>query len=508
MAKSYYNNKKLILDTQFHLDEYKHELHGSSIKLIDPKVPIIVPFFRYLYRIKEAILNNQPLPYYEIFQEGGRHSGKTMSVNILLRDLFLAQKNVQIISIVDAVNKVKDTIFKDIYTLIADARFKIGVPLTRKEVNLTTNTIGNAFSDNTYIQCMGVIKTGTNEKIPLKGFHQVDRDYLVVHFEESNQIAVEIKDAIQMAVRSHKVPYTHMVFIHSCNPENINNKSTIRVLKEFPENENELRNKGFQLKATPNNRTLYTRTNYRINPTLKQFIIDKIEAYKDFNYPQWRVWSLGLAGTGSGAVFADYLPNLVPYHESFPNLSEEIVGGLDFGYVKDATALVLCGRDDEGNVVVFFEYYFENSRKTKFNVIQNAQNIMLALQDQARRHSILNEPFTIYCDTADYAYMSVCDEIAYQYGMGHINFVPTKKIALDLRVGLLLKLINTNSLSIRNSCYNLIREISIAKYDEASTTNLKLLGKNDHCLDAFFYGIQIWLENNRLSDGVWERVLK
>lgn len=488
--------------TNYFLELYRRSNHGHT-KNFNSKIPTIIPFYRYLYLVKRAILRNEPLPFYEIFQEGGRHAGKSMSVNILIRDLYLIQKNVQIISIVDTVNKVNDSIFKDIYGLVADAKPDFG----KRECNLTQKTIGNPLSSPTYVQCMGVFKTGTNEKVPLKGFHQVDRDYLIVHFEESNQIPLEVKDAIQMAVRSYKVPYDHIIFIHSCNPENINNPSTVKVLKEFPESETELREKGFQLLAKPDERTLYTRTNYRINPMLEEFIINKIEAMRDYNYPQWRVWSLGLAGTGSGAVFADYLPNLVPYHESFPNLSEEIVGGMDFGYVKDATALVLCGRDEEGNVVVFFEYYFENSKKTKFNVIQNAQAFILAIKQQALRHRILTEPFTIYCDTADYAYMSVCEEVANQMGMGHISFVPTKKIPLDIRIGLLLKLINTNSLSIRGSCFNLIREISIAKYDEKSTTVLKLQGKNDHCLDAFFYGIQIWLEGNKLNDGVWQRVL-
>ena len=77
------------------------------------------------------------------------------------------------------------------------------------------------------------------------------------------------------------------------------------------------------------------------NPFLEQSIKDELYRLKDVDENYWRVYGLGLQGTGQDSVFSNF-----KIIDEVPGKANLISYGLDFGYSIDPTAVVGVYKDE------------------------------------------------------------------------------------------------------------------------------------------------------------------
>jgi phage terminase large subunit len=82
-------------------------------------------------------------------------------------------------------------------------------------------------------------------------------------------------------------------------------------------------------------------SDHRHNPFLSQKTRDKIEALKDVDIEQWRVYARGLTGKITGLVLNNW-----HICEKIPENARLIAAGLDFGFTNDETGCVLVYREN------------------------------------------------------------------------------------------------------------------------------------------------------------------
>jgi len=82
-------------------------------------------------------------------------------------------------------------------------------------------------------------------------------------------------------------------------------------------------------------------SDHRHNPFLSTQTKEKIEAIKDLDEEQWRVYARGLTGKITGLIFSNWF-----ICEDVPAGAKLIAAGLDFGFTNDETGFVLVYRQD------------------------------------------------------------------------------------------------------------------------------------------------------------------
>jgi len=221
-------------------------------------------------------------------------------------------------------------------------------------------------------------------------------------------------------------------------------------------------------KVIPRDDAEFHRTNFMDNPFLEQSIKDELYRLKDVDENYWRVYGLGLQGTGQDSVFSNF-----KIIDEVPGKANLISYGLDFGYSIDPTAVVGVYKD-EYNIYID-EVMYERG---------------LTNQDVAEKLKGIVQRNEVICDSAE------PKSIEELYRMG-INSKPATKGRDSIQNG--IDILKRYKLNLTSGSVNLIKEFKNYKWQVDKNGN-KLnvpVDKFNHLLDGLRYVALIHLKENK-----------
>lgn len=109
-------------------------------------------------------------------------------------------------------------------------------------------------------------------------------------------------------------------------------------------------------KLIPRSDASFHRTTYLDNPYLDELIVKEIERLKDEDENYWRIYGLGERGISTEKIYTNW-----EIAKEWPEDFDEVVYGLDFGYVNP-TALIEVGYKDQNVYLkqLLYESYLTN----------------------------------------------------------------------------------------------------------------------------------------------------
>ncbi len=429
---------------------------------------------KYLDHLLGQMIRKETLDITEINAIGSRKAGKTMAIAELIVKAFIVP-DIKIKAYVfrKDVNSVKDSVFEELVIQFQNHDF---VPY----INLTNTSFKNGVGRGAdFIRCKGLAATN-QKRAKLTGMAGNSMfDYVIVWFEEAYEF--EEKDVLDVmeAIRGAK----QILTIYSTNPWTITNWYIGRANEKVPFDESIMMATGNQLTIV--GKKLYHYTNWRINEFLEQTDKDQLLQLEKDNPVRARVASFGLPGIETGSIYAPYIHHisrLIPKSSFYQ-------GGVDFGYRKDATALMVIGHNPDYKVLnVVGEYYHSNAVgqfKTMDIMVNDIINKLCMLANSSK-HSLISRGIIIYCDTSNWPVIEWLNRVAYERHLLWMSFKPCKKISIEHRTGFKIQMISNNRVNVDIECVNFMRELELAQWD---TTKAKLtpMDKDNHTLDALDY---------------------
>jgi phage terminase large subunit len=209
----------------------------------------------------------------------------------------------------------------------------------------------------------------------------------------------------------------------------------------------------------------FIKSTYLDNPFLSAETIKEIERLKDIDENYWKIYGLGEVGLVEGLIYPKF--NLV---DSFPEC-KWVVRGMDFGYTNDPTVIIKIGYS-QGEL-----YYEEEVHRTH---LTNQDIIEVLKEKEVSRTDV------IYADSAE---PKSIEEIY----RGGFNIKPCRKGADSIKQG--IDVVKRYPMNITKNSTNLIKELRSYKWqtDKEGKNINKPVGFNDHCCDAFRYGVSMKL---------------
>ena len=201
----------------------------------------------------------------------------------------------------------------------------------------------------------------------------------------------------------------------------------------------------------------FIKSTYLDNPFLEPEIVKEIERLKGVDHNYWRIYGLGERGISEATIY-----NHWELCDKMPEVPDEIIYGLDFGF-NNPTALVKIAIQDG-------EYYLE---EILYQSHLTNQELINKLRDLD-----ITEYKTIYADSAEPARISEIDNAGF--------FIePADK---DVKKG--IDTIRTNKIHITKSSINLLKEIKSYKWKVKDEKPLdEPVKENDHLMDSMRYAI-------------------
>lgn len=377
----------------------------------------ITPVFEWNYKSKSEIVVNQ----------GGTNSGKTYSI---LQVLFMRAHetaNTVVTVVGQDVPNLKKGAIKDALSIANHAFFK-KMLIEHGAYNRQDRIL--RFKNGSYIEFTSFADA--------QDAHSGKRDY--AFFNEADGIAFSVYE--QVEIRTAK-----QTFI------DYNPTAKFWVHREILENQNEAARAELFI------------SNYSHNPFIKPKIKRQIESWKtskDKNF--WNVYGLGKTGRIQELVLSAEVCDDFPVHVRNIGL------GLDFGFSKDPSALMLCGYSD--NKLYVKELIYERGLTTP-DLIQRMRYVFKTTR--------LSRNTPIYADSAN------PDSITQIKRAGFI-IRGAKKGSGSIIAG--LDLIKARPLLATRSSYNFLAETMKYKHKRDKRTNEVLnevIDAHNHAIDAVRY---------------------
>jgi phage terminase large subunit len=212
-----------------------------------------------------------------------------------------------------------------------------------------------------------------------------------------------------------------------------------------------------QVLDVPNKDVASFQSNYKMNPFLSREYIEQLEGLADIDENYYRIYALGEWGVLQNLIYSNW--DVV---DRAPDNYDEIVCGLDFGYVNPTALIEVRIRENE----VWVKELVYQSHLTNSDLIE----IMKDKVDKGK---------AIYADSAE---PQRIEEI-YQAGF---NIYPAEK---SVKFG--IDKVKQYKLHILEDSINLIKEIRSYKWkeDKEGRTLEEPVKFNDHAMDAMRYAI-------------------
>lgn len=211
---------------------------------------------------------------------------------------------------------------------------------------------------------------------------------------------------------------------------------------------------------------------YKDNPFLNAATIREIEALKEYDENSWRVFGLGERGVSLTRVYTNYI-----IVDALPDVFDEEIYGLDFGYNNPTALLQIRIKDDEIFVnELLYESYLTN---------QDLIEIMHTLN--------INKNSYIYADSAEPA------RIAEIKNKGGYNVIEAKK---SVQAGIIA--VKQRKMYVTSSSKNLLDELKMYKYKQDAKGNKidEVVKFKDHACDALRYAVFTHFTSNRTQRNI------
>ena len=304
-------------------------------------------------------------------------------------------------------------------------------------------------------------------------------------------IGVWNEDSWNVSDRTYKLQDSLIQFINSDDPEKLRGlKSDILFIDEASEIDEE---SYFQLSIRTTGKIVlaynptvspyhwlrqmqdcerYT-TNYADNPYLPEEMVQAIEALKDKNEKQWKIYGKGEFAPNDKAIFA---------FELCDSIDGDFVGfGLDFGFSSDPTAL--CAVYKTSDTIYLEELIYDKGLVTN-DIIQKLNQLDITKSEE------------IWGDSAE---PRLIEEI-YRSGF---NIKPVVKGKDSIKFG--IGVMQNYKIKILKSSQNLINEMYAYQYstDKYGYTTDVPEGGLDHLIDAARYCCMMKLSQKAQKKGTY-----
>lgn len=262
---------------------------------------------------------------YEVYW-GGRGSGKTKFILQKLMIKGLKEKRL-ILLMRKETNKLRDSLWKELLTLINDFKLTRFFVINKTEFRVTCLLNGTEF------KCLGL-----DEPEKIKGFAEMSDVFMdeITAFSEED---IELIDGTLRSI-NYELPLQIYFAFNPISKANF-------VYKYF----------GFEDGIVPED-TFILHTTYLDNPYLDESYLARMENMKQRNYNRWKIEALGEFVSLDKLVFNNWRKE----EFQIQNITGETCIGLDFGFVNDISALVASIVDEENKRIYVFREWGETNK--------------------------------------------------------------------------------------------------------------------------------------------------
>lgn len=389
-------------------------------------------------RLKKAIFNEAYYPYifdysnrYEVYY-GGAGSGKSYFVfqKVIIKALKEKRK-------VLVIRKVARTLKDSVFQMALDTLSKFQV-LNLCEINRTTYTIN--LPNGSILLFKGIDDGG--EKIKsITGITDIV-------IEEATEITLDEFTQLDLRVRANAANNQIYLMFNPVSKVNW-------CYKYF-------------FAGQPPTETLIVKTTYKDNKFLPQEYINTLEKMAETNPTYYKIYALGEFASLDKLVFPFFEIGEAPQNKTDLTL----LIGLDFGYVNDASALVVS--------------YLDNQNKTLYIV------------DEVYQRGLLNDEIANIIKYKGYSKEVIIADSAEQKSIEEIKRagVPRIKAATKGKGSILqgIQKLQQYKIIISPVCANTIVEFQNYSWQKDKKTNEYInqpIDSFNHCIDALRYSLQV-----------------
>ena len=226
--------------------------------------------------------------------------------------------------------------------------------------------------------------------------------------------------------------------------------------------------------GTPEN-TKILKTTYKDNRFLPADYVASLERMKESNFTYWNIYANGEFCSLDKLIYTNWRQSDEPIPANLP-----LMVGLDFGYVNDASALVLARIDEANKKIYVFDEHYEKG-------LLNDQLANIIIYKGISKEVII----------ADSAEQKSIAEIK-RLGVPRIK--PAVKGQGSILQG--IQKIQQYELIVSSSCPNLIVELQNYSWKKDKSSGEYINEPQDcfnHCLDALRYSLQCVENKQRLT---------
>lgn len=467
--------------------------------------------FSYLVDVLNIMSSKRKLPMNELNLVGGRFSGKSLAVFVLIALACLSPLKLGITVLRASVLAAKD-LMKD----FQEAMNMFEIPYKAHKTD-------------------GVIKIGANEvrvigldsksssaaqRAGLPRYNNVD--YVITMFEECFEFTQKQHQALRESIRhSGKEPFGYLV-INVCNPWALGNWYIDYCVRNQPFDEKILKEKGSQIGfvQTKDEETgfvynaVFHYTNWRISQKyLPSHKIMEIKKYWEYDINRARVADYGLPGIETGAIYASSMYKIGDtfYH----NGDQFILAGMDYGWSQQQrggkTTCVFGSATLDTGINIYREFMWDNAispidpETLARHIVDFYEECMLEFV--ASTGAIIYPDVNVLVDNMNVAVTHILNRVAESRGLNWLSFSLCKKFPIQDRISIVLALMGSGMFRMKDGYTNqLWKELEYAHYEEKG--DYKRAKENDHMLNAMEYAIEPVMYQLALSMGIDTKTFK
>lgn len=435
----------------------------------------------------------KPVPIQQFWVTGGRFSGKSTAIQVLVAlACFIQGISVGIVFFRASKDGAKDLLDDIIATL---ENFAIPYSVNRSASMIYINKVKIRVIGLNSMSKYGAKKSG------LPRFANVD--YIIKIFEECFEFRVEEFNAINEAVRHIGKEPSYLTFC-ICNPWALTNWFIKRCVDLQKHDEKVLKEVGYQLgvyeihdkETNMKQKILVEYSNWRVvREHISQEQIMNIRNYWKTDRNRALVADYGMPGFEFGAIYTSELHKIAePFYSADPCYH---LCGMDYGWSQTEghgkTACIFATGTPNNGVDIYGEFIWDNS-KVPIDPNQLCQRVVNFYKEQVQTwmqnlNHIYPPKINVRVDNSEPGIIALLNNTARQYGYNTwLSFGPCKKYPTMDRISVVLALMGCGKFRMSKQCDNLMKEFSFAHYDEKGEK--KRVKENDHSLNALEYGIE------------------
>lgn len=441
------------------------------------------------------MLAKKRLPIAEINLVGGRFSGKSTAVQVLVGLAASARTTPLGIVFVRASKDAGYDLMNDIISTFDAFDIVYRCVYSKNEIVVR----------NTKIKVIG-LNSMSKYGAKKSGFPKFNNvSYIIKVFEECFEFKPEEHKAVQEAIRHNLGDVPDYLTINICNPWAKSNWYIQYCCSYQQFDMNVLKEKGNQFgiytyydsETGLTQRKVFQYTNWRVaREHLTQEQILQVRQYWQTDRNRAMVADYGLPGFEFGAIYTSELHRIAePFYSTEP---QYILGGMDYGWSQtEGNGITSCifgaGTPDNG-LDIYGEFTWDNSKQP---IEPNALSIRVVEFFKQEMENFMRNTALIYplklvvrVDNSEIGIIQLLNNTAQQYGYSTwLSFVPCKKYPTMDRISVVLGLLGTGKFRMNmEKCKNLMSELEFSHYDEKGEK--KRIKQNDHSLNAMEYAIE------------------